>query len=65
MNLQDLKSCQLYIINGIIVDFFDSGVHPSKEQIMDAWKAMHGNENRMFTYADINWIISKVAKFYN
>ena len=64
-NWQDVKNAQMYIVNGIVCDFFDAGKRPTKQQIMGAWESMHGSEVRMFTLVDIDWIIAKVAKFYN
>lgn len=64
MNLQDIKNAQLYVINGYIVDAFDAGKRPTKQEIMQQWQYWHGSESRQFTYVDIDWIIAKVAKYY-
>lgn len=61
--LADKKNCELYIVNGIVCDFFDAGVRPTAKQVVCAWEKMH--ESREFTHMDVEWIIAKVAKFYN
>ena len=64
--LKDSRACELYVINGYVCTYFDTGKRPTKYDVMKSWLCMHGrSERRHFTFMDIETIIEKVSKFYN
>lgn len=63
--LTDLQNCQMYILNGYICEYFDGGIFPTIQNILDSWNCIHGeSERKYFTEKDIEDIIFKVSKFY-
>lgn len=61
---KDLRNCQLYVINGYICSFIDSGIIPNVHMILKVWYSFHyKSEKRYFNIFDISRIIFDVCKY--
>ena len=55
--------CQMYILNGFAVSFFDRGATATVEEIKRLWNLNEG-DRLICTDSDIQKMINDVAKFY-
>lgn len=62
---KDLQNCAIYIINGIIVDYFEGQIIPTVETIKANWQYTRLSGKNLIDYNMIQSIINKVAKYYN
>lgn len=61
---RDRKNCILYIINGIIVNFFDCGIIPTAAVVRSNFNFQVSINDNEITNTEIDSIISKVQKYY-
>lgn len=62
MNNKDLENVNLYVLNGIICDYFDGGKKPNIEDIKNNWQIDYLHIS--FEDSVIIDMINKVQKFY-
>ena len=63
--MSDSKRCQLYCVNGIVVDLWDyDNERPTVRKVKQNWRFDYGHFD-LVTDDDIRWIISAVAKYYD
>lgn len=62
---KDLQNCAVYIINGIIVDYFESGIKPNLKDIKNNWQYIRLKGKNTINDTIISEIINKVSKYYN
>lgn len=59
---KDLENANLYVLNGIICDYFDKGIRPNIKDIKDNWQLSYLKIS--FPENVISGMIEKVSKFY-
>jgi hypothetical protein len=62
MKDKDLENVNLYVLNGIICEYFDSGIFPTLSDIKNNWQL--GYLRISFEDSVILNMITKVSKFY-
>lgn len=62
---KDLQNCAIYIINGIIVDYFDGGIRPTLQDIKANWQYLRMRGKNTINDVIITEIINRVSKYYN
>lgn len=62
---KDLQNCAIYIINGIIVDYFEGGKKPTLQDIKTNWQYIRLRGKNAINDVIINEIINRVSKYYN
>lgn len=62
MNNKDLGNANLYVLNGIICDYYDGGIKPTLNDIKTNWQLDYLHIS--FEDSVIIDMINKVQKFY-
>ena len=62
---RDLQNCATYIINGIVVDYFDDGKKPTLQDIKNNWQYLRMSGKNTINDIIITEIINRVSKYYN
>ena len=61
---KDLQNCAIYIINGIVVDYFEGGVKPTLQDIKTNWQYTRLRGKNTINDVIITEIINRVSKYY-
>ena len=59
--MKDLKSCAMYIANGVAVDYADSGKFPTLEDLRSNWNA---SKYEILTDEEIQHMLNLLKRYY-
>lgn len=62
--MNDFKKTQLYLLNGIVCDYFDGRINPTIAEIKSNWQFQKWNLSKSISDTEIEDMINRVAKYY-